>query len=75
MKKSVAPSHKEVKEAFEVKKSADTFWNHTFSQYLNKKADPNTLILAMDYSNKIDKELIEKYGIKILKQFYLKENT
>ena len=60
-------------EALEAKRSAHRFWSQTLELFIEKQVETDVLLYAMEFSNKIDKEILEKYGLEILEQSYLKE--
>ena len=53
---------KEKQSALDSKTHADKFWKKTFNSFVQNKSGIPELISAMELTNSIDREIIEKYG-------------
>ena len=65
--------NKIIKEVLVTKETTDRFWDKTLRLYIEGKVEEDMLVSAMEISNKVDKEIIEKYGMEIFLSAYRKE--
>lgn len=62
MRRKIYSAADEKLAAVQAKKSADNGWKYVFQEFQKGSASKEDLCIAMDRSNSIDREILNKYG-------------